>query len=186
MRCVMGSQCTDHRSTVTDERYGAPASSEHAEDCRCCSRLPISYAFAVVQTRTNNWTSNCVCRFSVIEVPDMTECAQMKVTRTDDDGDVFVESKFAAQCYSENPKHRAERNHRSRDRNSARLIQLCNFVTRSSDDGFRLGRVEKVVSDMPSDDCIGTFRKCCQSGWWCRSNNRLQLCVGEFVFICWS
>ena len=34
---------------------------------------------------------------------DVTECAQLEVARTDDNGDVFVEIKIAVQCYSEDP-----------------------------------------------------------------------------------
>ena len=90
--------------------------------------------------------------------------SKWKFTRTDDDGDVIVESKFAVQCYSMDPKCRAERNRHTADRDFDRLIKLCNFLTRASDDGSFLGRVEKVVSDMPSSDCIGTCGECRQSG----------------------
>ena len=90
----------------------------------------------------------------------------MEVTRTDDDGDVFIESKFAVQCYSKNPKCRAERNRRTADRDSIRLIKLCNLLMRANDDCFYLGLVEKkIVSDMPSGDCIGECGECRQSGW---------------------
>ena len=91
-------------------------------------------------------------------MPDVTECSQMEVIRTDDDDDMYVEGKFNVQCYSEDLSSRME--------DSARLIQLSNLLTRSSDVSFRLGRVEKkIVSDIPSGDCIGACRKCCQSGW---------------------
>ena len=83
----------------------------------------------------------------------------MEVTRADDDGDMFVESEFTVQCNS-------ERNRRSGDSDSARLIQLCDFLARASDDSFYLGLLEKkVVSDIASGDCIGTCGECHQSGW---------------------
>ena len=89
----------------------------------------------------------------------------MKVTRTDDDDDVFVESKRTVQCFSEDPKCRAERNRHTADRDSVRLIKLYSLLTRTSGDIFCLGRVEKnVVSDKPSGDCIGAGGECRQSG----------------------
>ena len=77
----------------------------------------------------------------------------------DVDGDIFIAGKFTVQCYFENTKCRAERNHCSRDCDSTRLIQLCKFLTCASDDGVHLGRIEKkVVSDLPFGDCIGACR----------------------------
>ena len=68
----------------------------------------------------------------------------MEFTRTDDDGDVFVESEFAVQCYSKDQKCQAERNSQTADRESVRLIKVCNLLTRANDDSFCLRRVENL------------------------------------------
>ena len=87
----------------------------------------------------------------------------MEVARTDDYGDVFVESKFAVKCYFKDQKCRAERNRHAADRDSLRQIKICNLLTRVSDNIFC--RVEKkIISDMPSGDCIGTCGECLQVG----------------------
>ena len=64
----------------------------------------------------------------------------MEATRTNDDDDVFIECKFAIQCYSKDPKCRAELNHRSADRDTVRMIKLFDLLTRASDDSFCLGQ----------------------------------------------
>ena len=101
----------------------------------------------------------------------------MAVTRTDDYCDVFVE---VSSLSSVTPRTR-----RTADRDSDRLIKLCNLLTRASDDSLCLGQVEKkVVSDLPFGDCIGTCGECRQSGWWRRIDDCVQLCVvGELVVL---
>ena len=108
----------------------------------------------------------------------------MEVTRTVDYGDVFVKSKFAVQCNSNDSKCRADWHRNTGDRDSLRLVKLCNLLTRVSDDGFCLGLVEKkIVSDVPSGDCIGTCRRVSPVQFWLRRvDDCVQLCVvGELV-----